>query len=227
MFFGNWLLSLSWDCAFALEHVYGHHKNVGLTTDPATAKRGENIYYFIINASIKEHKDAWRIEFNHLKRRGNNPFSLHNKMIIGYFRSLIITLMSFFIGGIYGMIFYLLCAFFAKSLLEAINYVEHYGLVREIDKPVFPRHSWNANNLVSSLLLYNVTRHSAHHEKSNLKFWELEPYPNAPTMPYGYLTMLYIAIFLPFLFHKIMENKLIDWDENFSTKEERELLMNQ
>ena len=60
MFFGNWLLSLSWDCAFALEHVYGHHKNVGLPTDPATAKRGENIYLFIVNASIKEHVDAWK-----------------------------------------------------------------------------------------------------------------------------------------------------------------------
>ena len=49
MFFGNWLLSLSWDCAFAIEHVYGHHKNVGLPSDPATAKRGENIYLFIRN----------------------------------------------------------------------------------------------------------------------------------------------------------------------------------
>jgi len=39
MFFGNWLLSISWDCAFALEHVYGHHKYVGLPDDPATAKR--------------------------------------------------------------------------------------------------------------------------------------------------------------------------------------------
>ena len=28
LFVGSWLLSLSWDCAFAIEHVYGHHKNV-------------------------------------------------------------------------------------------------------------------------------------------------------------------------------------------------------
>ena len=47
MFIGNWLLAMSWDCAFAVEHVYGHHKNVGLEIDPATAKRGENIYSFI------------------------------------------------------------------------------------------------------------------------------------------------------------------------------------
>ena len=44
MFVGNWLLAFSWDCTFAIEHVYGHHKNVGFPEDPATGKRGENIY---------------------------------------------------------------------------------------------------------------------------------------------------------------------------------------
>ena len=67
MFMGNWLLSLSWDCAFALEHVYGHHKNVGLQTDPATAKRGENIYAFILKAIKNEQIGAWNIERARLK----------------------------------------------------------------------------------------------------------------------------------------------------------------
>ena len=96
--------------------------------------------------------------------------------------------------------------------------------MREKDKPVCPRHSWNANNVFSSLLLYNETRHSAHHEKASLQFWELKPYPNAPTMPYGYLAMLYIAIFIPFLFHMIMKQKLIDWDNNYATKMEKEII---
>ena len=47
MFFGNWLLAFSWDCTFAVEHVYGHHRNVATSIDPATGKRGENIYKFI------------------------------------------------------------------------------------------------------------------------------------------------------------------------------------
>ena len=56
MFMGNWLLAISWDCAFAIEHVYGHHKNVGLESDPATAKRGENLYFFILKSSPKRAK---------------------------------------------------------------------------------------------------------------------------------------------------------------------------
>ena len=46
MFIGNWLLAFSWDCNFAIEHVHGHHKDVCLDEDPASAKRGENIYLF-------------------------------------------------------------------------------------------------------------------------------------------------------------------------------------
>ena len=226
MFFGNWLLSLSWDCTFAIEHVYGHHKNVCLPIDPATAKRGESIYLFIIRASIKEHIDGWKIEYRRLSRRNENILSLKNKMVIGYLRSFTITFICYSIGGLVGMFIFLLCAFIAKSLLEVINFTEHYGLVREENKPVYPRHSWNSNSVMSSILLYNVTRHSAHHEKSHLKFWELDTYEDAPMMPYGYLSMLYIAIFLPLLFHKMMAKKLIEWDEKYATAKEKEIARN-
>ena len=223
MFFGNWLLSLSWDCTFAIEHVYGHHKNVCLPIDPATAKRGESIYLFIIRASIKEHIDGWKIEYRRLSRRNEFLFSFKNKMIVGYLRSLAITFICYSVGGFTGMVIFLLCAFIAKSLLEVINFTEHYGLVREENKPVHPRHSWNSNSVMSSELLYNVTRHSAHHEKSHLKFWELDTYQDAPMMPHGYLSMLYLAIFLPPFFHKMMAKKLIEWDEKYATKEEKEI----
>jgi len=227
MFFGNWLLSLSWDCTFAIEHVYGHHKNVGLPNDPATAKRGENIYVFIFRATIKEHIDAWKIEFQRLKIKKHNPYGLHNRMIIGYLRSLFITIIAYLIGGFSGIMVYLLCAFIAKALLEVINYTEHYGLVREPGESVKPKHSWNSNDVMSSTLLYNVTRHSAHHEKSNLKFWELESYPDAPMMPQGYLSMLYLAIFFPYFYHKIMAKKLIHWDLNYASSGEKEIAKTQ
>ena len=80
---------------------------------------------------------------------------------------------------------------------------------------------------MSSIYLYNVTRHSSHHEKSSLKYWELHSYKDAPMMPYGYLSMLYLAIFLPPVFHKLMSKKLIGWDNKFATKKERILAAKQ
>ena len=227
MFMGNWLLAFSWDCAFAIEHVYGHHKNVGLGHDPATAKRGENIYLFILRAIIKEQKDAWSIELNQAKRREQSFISTRNRMIIGYFRSLFITFIAYLIGGISGTLIFLLCAFIAKSLLEVINYSEHYGLIRVSGETVSPRHSWNSNSTMSSIYLYNVTRHSSHHEKANLKYWELRSYNDAPMMPQGYLTMLYMALFLPYFFHRMMAKKLIEWDKNYATDNERILAIEQ
>ena len=35
-------------------------------------------------------------------------------------------------------------------------------------------------------------------------------------MPYGYLSMLYLAIFLPYVYHRIMAKEIIDWDLNYA-----------
>ena len=224
MFIGNWLLAFSWDCIFAIEHVYGHHKNVGFPEDPATGKRGENIYLFILKAIVQEQVGGWKLEKSRVRRNGFNSISFQNRIIIGYLRSLIITLLAFIIGGASGMFFFLLLAMLSKSLLEAINYIEHYGLVRNKGKPIQMRHSWNSNHCISSLYLYNVTRHSDHHRAPNLKFWELNPCDeSAPTLPYGYLGMLYLLLIIPFMYRKIMAKKLIDWDLNYANEQEREL----
>ena len=37
---------------------------------------------------------------------------------------LLITLITYLVGGLSGMFCFLFCAFFAKSLLEAINFIE-------------------------------------------------------------------------------------------------------
>ena len=227
MFVGNWLLSFSWDCNFAIEHVYGHHKNVCLPEDPASAKRGENIYWFIVKGIINEQISGWEIESNRLLRKKMSLLSLQNRMITGYMRSISITILIFLFGGIVGMLFFLLCSLISKVFLEAINYIEHYGLVRERGKPVRMRHSWNSNHFLSSIYLYNVTRHSDHHSNTNLKFWELKPIDkDAPILPYGYLMMLYLALFVPFLYHRIMRKELVNWDQNHANDFERNLINN-
>ena len=224
MMIGNWLLAFSWDCAFAIEHVYGHHKNVGLPSDPATAKRNEGLYGFIIRAIVKEQKDAWSLEVARLKRRRHNFFSTKNRMLLGYFKSIVISSIMFFASGWIGLVIFLFISLISKFLLETINYIEHYGLIRAPGNPVRPAHSWNSNHYISSIYLCNVTRHSAHHEKSNLKFWELESYKDAPKTPFGYLSVLYLTIFFPRIYRLIMKKKLKDWDLTFATKDELKII---
>ena len=110
-----------------------------------------------MKAIAQEQKDAWTIENKRLQKKGFSPLGLENRMIIGYFRSIVFTVLSFFIGGFKGMLIFALCALIAKALLEVINYTEHYGLVRVEGKKVSSRHSWNSNSIMSSIYLYNVT----------------------------------------------------------------------
>ena len=129
----------------------------------------------------------------------------------------------YLIGGIDGLIMALSIALIAKILLEAVNYIEHYGLVRKEGAKVRPRHSWNSNHFMSNIILYNLTRHSHHHEKAFLEFWNLEAYEEAPEMPYGYLFTIYVALLCPWWYHKMMAKKLLDWDQNYANDNEKEI----
>ncbi len=223
MFLGNWLLALTWDCAFAIEHVYGHHKYVATSKDPATAKRGQNPYLFIIRSTIFSHRNAWIIENDRLKRQGKSPFTIHNRMIIGYLRSGMLTFGAYVISGWAGVVMLLLIGMGGKVMLEGVNYMEHYGLVRQEGTPIRPHHSWNTNKRISSIFLFNLTRHSSHHENASLEYWELKAYPNAPVMPGGYLSCVYLVLFAPWIYHRIMAPKLKDWDINYASEEEKKL----
>ena len=221
---GNIMMAFTLDSSFAVEHVHGHHKNVGLASDPATAKRGENIYTFFIRSSIQEHRDGWHIEMKRLKKIGAGVVSLHNRILKGYLINILVLLSAWMMGGFIGLMIFFGITVFAKFFLETVNYMEHYGLVRAPGTPVAPRHSWNTNKRVSSILLYNLTRHSHHHEQGSLEFWKLRPHPDAPEMPYGYLTTLYLAAFFPWRYTKMMEPKLEEWKERFATEDEKALM---
>ncbi|MBC8345665.1 MAG: alkane 1-monooxygenase [Candidatus Marinimicrobia bacterium] len=223
MFMGNWFLALTWDCAFAIEHVYGHHKYVATSIDPATAKRGQNPYAFILRSSLLSHRNAWIIENRRLQRIGQNTVSIHNRMLIGYGRSGVLTAAAYMISGLPGVAVFLSIGVVGKIYLEGVNYMEHYGLIREKGAPILPKHSWNTNRRMSSFLLYNLTRHSAHHEDASVKYWELKAYPNAPKMPGGYLSCVYLVLFAPWIYHRIMAPILKDWDLNYANDTEREM----
>jgi len=220
---GNWLMALSMDSVFPIEHNHGHHKNVGTLNDAATARRGENVYKFIFRSTSGEHINAWRIERNRLSKRDIPFITYKNRYLRGITRSLILPLTALFVGGVLSAFVILSAMIWAKILLEAVNYIEHYGLVRIPGKPIESRHSWNSNAWVSSTITFFLTRHSHHHQKSSMPFWKLEPLPNAPTLPWGYLSGIYLALLTPTFYRKIMEPKLRNWFQTYATSEERQV----
>ena len=187
-----------------------HHVTIGTDEDPATARKGENVYIFYIRSTIMGHINAWKHELKRLQKKGNHLLSFKNRMITGYMMSALWVWVFFIAGGIFGLILFLGQAAFAKLILEVVNYMEHYGLIRKPGTPILPRHSWNTNKRISSIFLYNLTRHSSHHENASLDYWELKAYPDAPEMPGGYLSSVYLVLFTPWIYYRIMAPKLKD-----------------
>lgn len=222
MLIGRWLLAFSFDTIFAIEHVYGHHRYVSTLDDPATAPRGRNVYFHIVASTIKGNLSAWAIEQKRLSRKKQGLLSWHNAVIRGHLMSVLLVAAAYAMGGWQAAVFFTLCGLWGKALLEIVNYMEHYGMVRNPATPVQPRHSWNTNKRISSWTMFNLTRHSHHHAQGEVPYQDLKPFPQAPMMIGGYLTTLIVAL-IPPLWHKLMTPKVLAWDRDYATAEERAL----
>lgn len=222
MLVGRWLLAFSFDTVFSIEHVYGHHRYVSTTEDPATAPRGRNVYFHVLASTIKGNISAWNIEKKRLKRDGHGAISLRNGVIRGHLMSLLLVAVAYAMGGWPVAGFFIASALWGKSLLEIVNYMEHYGMVRDPKLPVQPRHSWNTNKRISSWSMFNLTRHSHHHAQGEVPYQDLKPFPEAPMMIGGYLTTILVAM-VPPLWFKLMDPKVKEWDLKYASPEELKL----
>ena len=220
---GRWLLSFSAETAFAIEHVYAHHSEVGTPKDLATAERGESFWPYFVNILRRRVQVAWAIEKRFLTKRGQPVWSLKNRVITGQLMSLVWLTLFVVAGGWIGAVLFVVMALFAKLNLELSNYIEHYGLVRVPGTPVAARHSWNSARRTSNLLLFNLPRHADHHLKPGKHYWELDARQDAPQLPFGHFTMVFIAM-IPPLFRHVMKAPLKDWERRLATPGELALV---
>ena len=180
------------------------------------------MYTHIAVSTVRGNISAWKIEAARLQRRGITVLSWHNAYLRGLAMSAVLVAAAWAIGGVWAALFFCACALWGKALLEIVNYMEHYGIVRDPAQPVQPRHSWNTNKRISSWALFNLTRHSHHHAQGEVPYQDLQPYPNAPMMIGGYLTTISVAL-IPPLWHKLMTPKVLAWDRGYANAAERAL----
>ena len=197
---------------FALEHVAGHHRNVGLRHDPATARKGETVYAFIIRCIVGSWLHVWQMEAQRLRNRGRLAFGLGNRMwwwMLG--TPLIAVAVGYFYGTTSAALF-LAQGVIGVLLLEAVNYVEHYGLVRSEVKPGVPekfgpQHAWEARHAVSNAFLFKLQRHADHHLLPQRRYQSLRVHDESPQLPQGYPGMILLSL-LPPLWRKVVHPRL-------------------
>ena len=210
---------------FIIEHNRGHHVSVATPEDPASARRNENFYSFWVRSVFGGYRHAWKLEAESLRRKGRSPFSIYNSMV-GFailpviFCAVLTGVVSWTSGAPAWEVpvFFFTQSFLAFTLLVLVNYVEHYGISRKQLSPgryerVNPRHSWNASHVLSNFFLFQLQRHSDHHVHAHKRYQVLDHYDESPQLPFGYPTMIIVALVPPLWFH-LMNGRLERWHNN-------------
>ena len=209
-FLSKLLLLTSLNTHFFIEHNRGHHKKVGTLEDPATARKNESVYRFVLRSMIGGYISAWKLEVDRLRAKNlvnfYSIYSFENQMVRFTLLQSALIFIIYSVFGLSTMLIFLLVSFIGILHLELINYVEHYGLLRKkLEDGKYEKinkmHSWNANYTLSRLMLFELTRHSDHHLKASRKYQILNHKEDSPELPSGYIGCMVLSFFPPLWFY--------------------------
>lgn len=209
---GGLLLSFVCYGGFKIEHVRGHHVNVSTPADASSSRYNQSLYEFLPQAYVRNFLNAWRLEAKEMQRHGRSLLSWHNELLWWYGLSAIWCALTTWAWGLAGFVYFVGMSFSAFTLLEIVNYIEHYGLHRrQLENGRYERitheHSWNSNYLLTNLFLFHLQRHSDHHAHAKRRYQVLRHFPDSPQLPAGYATMVVLAL-IPPLWFKIMNPRV-------------------
>ncbi|MGZ4464383.1 MAG: fatty acid desaturase [Nocardioides sp.] len=201
---------------FYIEHNRGHHVRVATPEDPASSRMGESFYAFWPRTVLGSLRSAWNLEKRRYARKQQHPFRLGNDVLNAWLMSAVLW------GGLVAWLgvsilpFLVVQAVVGFSLLEVVNYMEHYGMLRQKVgvgarqryERVDPSHSWNSNNIATNVLLYHLQRHSDHHANPTRRYQTLRDFEESPVLPTGYAGMIVLAI-LPPVWRRVMDPRVL------------------
>ncbi|MGW4577389.1 fatty acid desaturase [Rhodococcus aetherivorans] len=199
---------------FYIEHNRGHHVRVSTPEDPASARFGESFWTFLPRSVWGSLKSSWELEKTRLQRLGKSPWTLRNDVLNAWAMSVVLFGVLVAVFGPVIIPFLILQAVYGFSLLETVNYLEHYGLLRQKTatgryERCTPAHSWNSDHIVTNIFLYHLQRHSDHHANPTRRYQTLRSMDGAPNLPSGYASMIGLA-YIPPLWRKVMDHRVVE-----------------
>ncbi len=201
---------------FYIEHNRGHHVRVATPEDPASSRMGETFYRFWPRTVVGSLRSAWRLEQRRYARRGRHPFRIGNDVLNAWLMSAVLWGVLVAWLGLDVLPYLVIQAVVGFTLLEVINYMEHYGMRRQRTgadgtgryERVDPSHSWNSNNIATNVLLYHLQRHSDHHANPTRRYQTLRDFEESPVLPTGYAGMILLAL-VPPLWRRVMDPRVV------------------
>jgi alkane 1-monooxygenase len=189
---------------YKLIHIYGHHVHVATPTDENTAWHGESIYGYLMRTIPGSALRCWQLERERASRGGRRTGLrlLGNRMLVYAMTQLGLVAAVYSLARAPGLIFYLAHLAGAHVMLEAVNYLQHYGLLRgEVPgragyERTAPEHAWDSYHFFSSFMTFRVGHHANHHVSAG-PYYLLSPEPDAPKLPLGYFWAIALVLLPP------------------------------
>jgi alkane 1-monooxygenase len=198
---------------FFVEHNRGHHVRVATPEDPASSRLGESYWRFWARSVPGGLRSAWRLESDRFRIRSRSRWTPRNDVLNAWAMTVVLYAALTIVFGYPVLLFLALQSVVGFSLLEAVNYLEHYGLLRQRTptgryEKVDPRHSWNSDRLVTNVFLFQLQRHSDHHANPLRRYQTLRSFDVSPRLPAGYATMVLLAL-VPPLWRRVMDHRVL------------------
>ena len=208
---GLTLLAMASYLHFRIQHVEGHHRHVGTPSDPASAAQGDRFPAYFARVLRQGPAQAWQLECERRHARGLAVWAPGNRVLqYALIQLAVYVAVGMVFGGV-GIALFLLQSLIAIHLLEAVNFVQHYGLrrVRRAGQveAVGEQHAWESADPISPLLVFNLSRHAVHHMHPTMPLDELPISMQAPRLPYSFFLMVFLAL-IPPLWTRAMEPRL-------------------
>jgi alkane 1-monooxygenase len=198
---------------FTTEHNGAHHVWAATPEDFSSARMGESFYAYFPRTLIGGVKEAWNLEKERFARRGRSLWSWRNDVLSAW--AITVALFAGLVAWLGWSVlpWLLLQGFIGLTMLEMVNYLQHYGLLRQKRadgryERCEPRHSWNSSHLATNIMLYHLPRHSDHHAFPMRRYQALRHFEEAPQLPTGYAGMSAITLF-PFIWRRMVDPVLV------------------
>jgi len=198
---------------FFIEHNRGHHVRVATPQDPASARMGESLWAFLPRSVWGSLGSSWRLEAERMRRLDRSVFNIRNDVLNAWLMSVALWGALLAVLGWTLIPFIVVQAIVGFGLLEAVNYLEHYGLLRQRTargryERCGPEHSWNSDHIVTNVFLYHLQRHSDHHANPTRRYQTLRSFDGAPNLPSGYASMILLTL-VPPLWRRVMDPRVL------------------
>lgn len=199
---------------YKLIHIRSHHLNAGTEHDENTAWLNESIYAYIYRTIPGSMVRSWNLEVRRANASGKPKSAWQlmkeNQMVTYAIGQVALLLGLFLVAGPGGLLFYIAHILGAHLVLESVNYIQHYGLMRDKNGTEYektgPEHSWDTYHYFSSYVTFRVGHHSYHHIAVK-PYYLLVAEPEAPKLPVGYFWAIAV-IFLPPWWRRIANSRL-------------------